>query len=757
MTSGLASAATIDVTRTDDVLANDATCSLREAVRAANANTASGAAAGECRAGSAGDTVRIPAGTFTLSIAGVDEDAAATGDLDVTSDLTISGAGAASSVVDAAGIDRVLHVVGAATGVEVSGLTLTGGHAPGAAPGADQVGADAAHSFDTPGTGTGGAAAGAGAGAGGGIRNDGSLALDAVVVRGNRAGNGGPGGAGTGGRGFSSPGAGGAGAPGTGGAGSAGGSGGGVFSAGPLTATDSTIVDNAAGAGGPGGAGQGGAGGDGGENVGGAGAPGTGGAGGAGGTGGGLAGPGAMTIVRSLVQANRAGPGGAGGGGTGGGGGSGGDSNQNTGWVGGAGGAGTGGLAGAGGAGGGLRALGAGVTATNTTFGLGSAGGGGAGGAGTGGSGGRGGTNAGPASSIGGTGGQGGDASGQDGAAPGDGAATAGGVSLTHGTVAANVAAAGGGTGATVPGTGGAGGGANHGSPGTAGADGTATPVSGPPSPPRGAVSDGDTLTRSVVAANALANCAGSVVDGGENVSFGDNTCPGLHADPKLGPLQDNGGPTPTMALGAGSAAIDAAASAGCPATDQRGFARPVGAGCDAGAFEVQPAPVVPGGGAGPGGGPGAPGPGGGGGGGLDPAPDLSAASLTARRFAVAPGATALTGRVAATRRGTAIRFTLSENARVRIVVQGSAAGRRVGGRCVAASRRNRARPACVRWLAAGALTRDAKAGRNRVGFTGRVGSRALRPGYYRLRLQATDGAGGRSPVRTLTFRIVAR
>ena len=57
-----------------------------------------------------------------------------------------------------------------------------------------------------------------------------------------------------------------------------------------------------------------------------------------------------------------------------------------------------------------------------------------------------------------------------------------------------------------------------------------------------------------------------------------------LFADPLLGDLADNGGPTPTMALGAGSPAIDFAS--GCPETDQTGAAR-VGA-CDSGAVEFQ-------------------------------------------------------------------------------------------------------------------------------------------------------------------------
>lgn len=59
--------------------------------------------------------------------------------------------------------------------------------------------------------------------------------------------------------------------------------------------------------------------------------------------------------------------------------------------------------------------------------------------------------------------------------------------------------------------------------------------------------------------------------------------------DPGLGALADNGGRTQTQALLAGSPAIDAAAAATCPATDQRGVARPQGAGCDSGAFERAP------------------------------------------------------------------------------------------------------------------------------------------------------------------------
>ena len=56
--------------------------------------------------------------------------------------------------------------------------------------------------------------------------------------------------------------------------------------------------------------------------------------------------------------------------------------------------------------------------------------------------------------------------------------------------------------------------------------------------------------------------------------------------DPLLGPLQNNGGPTPTHALMRGSPSINAGTSIGAPLTDQRGIARPCGTEVDIGAFE---------------------------------------------------------------------------------------------------------------------------------------------------------------------------
>ncbi|HEY1377735.1 MAG TPA: right-handed parallel beta-helix repeat-containing protein [Gemmataceae bacterium] len=58
-----------------------------------------------------------------------------------------------------------------------------------------------------------------------------------------------------------------------------------------------------------------------------------------------------------------------------------------------------------------------------------------------------------------------------------------------------------------------------------------------------------------------------------------------------LRPLADNGGPTPTVALGAGSAAIDHGDPALAGTADQRGVGRPQGPGVDVGAYEWVPAP----------------------------------------------------------------------------------------------------------------------------------------------------------------------
>lgn len=89
----------------------DVDCSLREAILTANAQPGA-------------DNVIVPAGVYTLTIPGANEDAGATGDLDITDDLTLTGAGAQATVIDGGGIDRVLEVTGT---VAIDGVAVRGG------------------------------------------------------------------------------------------------------------------------------------------------------------------------------------------------------------------------------------------------------------------------------------------------------------------------------------------------------------------------------------------------------------------------------------------------------------------------------------------------------------------------------------------------------------------------------------------------------------------------------------------------------
>lgn len=109
------------------------------------------------------------------------------------------------------------------------------------------------------------------------------------------------------------------------------------------------------------------------------------------------------------------------------------------------------------------------------------------------------------------------------------------------------------------------------------------------------------TVSNTIVANDpADSNCAGTITDGGFNLDSGAScgfteTTSRSNTDPELLPPADNGGPTQTRALRAGSPAIDAGESD--QAADQRGVSRPqngdnAGASVDdIGAFEREPAP----------------------------------------------------------------------------------------------------------------------------------------------------------------------
>ncbi|MEY2977546.1 MAG: hypothetical protein ACO31I_02465 [Prochlorotrichaceae cyanobacterium] len=128
--------------------------SLRDAIIEANTNA------------DAVDTINLPAGTYILTLAGSNEDASATGDLDITNGtITIVGAGSGTTTINAGGIDRVFQVLGGSN-LTISGVTVTGGVTPSLNPFTGDLG-------------------------GGIYVQDGTLIANSIVVDANQATNGG--------------------------------------------------------------------------------------------------------------------------------------------------------------------------------------------------------------------------------------------------------------------------------------------------------------------------------------------------------------------------------------------------------------------------------------------------------------------------------------------------------------------------------------------------------------------------------------
>jgi len=138
--------------------------------------------------------------------------------------------------------------------------------------------------------------------------------------------------------------------------------------------------------------------------------------------------------------------------------------------------------------------------------------------------------------------------------------------------------------------------------------------------------------------------------------------------------------------------------------------------------------------------------------------PVLSSASLRPKVFAAARSRSSKprAGAKPSSRRGTTVRYRLSEEARVAFRFERKTLGRRVGGRCRRTTDRNRSRRPCSRYRPAGSFTRESRVGKNRKRFSGRIRRKKLRPGRYRVTLRARDASGNRSRRRRLAFRMVS-
>ncbi len=127
-------------------VANEGGCTVRAAIMEANAWGTE----------QEPDLVVVPPGEYFFALAGNGNLA---GDLDITQSMVFLGAGAASTVIDASGFDRVFDI--RAGNVEIRGVTIRGGFVD-----------DTEALLD---------------GTGGGVRNEGTLLIADSVVTGNRA------------------------------------------------------------------------------------------------------------------------------------------------------------------------------------------------------------------------------------------------------------------------------------------------------------------------------------------------------------------------------------------------------------------------------------------------------------------------------------------------------------------------------------------------------------------------------------------
>jgi hypothetical protein len=483
----------------------DGLCSLPEAVTYAD-----GTPEPDCAPGT-------PTGTTTIKVPADATKYTVPGTLSITKNTTIDGGGASSTTIDGGGAVQVLNIASTAQ-VTISGVTISGGLSGDSTAGCTGsiFGRSCPQEDGLP---------------GGGIANAGTLTLQDSAVTGNRTS--------AGVRPFSFiirfcgifPNC-------VGSAGESagdGGNGGGIYNQGQITIADSTIADNAAGNGGDGTDGQAATGAD--TS---AGEPG--GSGGFGGWGGGLYNDSgaAATIADSTIAGNAAGnAGNAGAGGAA-------TISLDSG--------GSAGFPGFGGSGGGIVNFGI-LTVTGSTL----------------------------AANVTGVGGNGANGALGDGAGSGSNSTSGNGgsgggiyssstttVALSNSTIAGNTASAGG-TGGTGPGSAGSGGGIDQAGVGLVAL--VFVTVDGNQAGAGGGLFHSSvgsvTEAASIIASNTgspAANCGGPMVtDDGNNLVFGDNSCPGTAGVPKLSPLADNGGPTQTMALQAGSNAVDLVPANACP------------------------------------------------------------------------------------------------------------------------------------------------------------------------------------------------
>jgi uncharacterized delta-60 repeat protein len=127
-------------------------------------------------------------------------------------------------------------------------------------------------------------------------------------------------------------------------------------------------------------------------------------------------------------------------------------------------------------------------------------------------------------------------------------------------------------------------------------------------------------------------------------------------------------------------------------------------------------------------------------------APVISNASIAPRAWALKPrGAVeALLSKKKKAKKGTKIRYTLSEPARVVVRIERRKVKKRKGKKRIS-------------FVAVGSFAKAGAAGANSNPFSGRIGKKKLKPGRYRAALVASDTAGNSSATTRLPFKVVRR
>jgi hypothetical protein len=136
-------------------------------------------------------------------------------------------------------------------------------------------------------------------------------------------------------------------------------------------------------------------------------------------------------------------------------------------------------------------------------------------------------------------------------------------------------------------------------------------------------------------------------------------------------------------------------------------------------------------------------------------APTISTLSFAPAKFRVAAAPTALVAAKKRSPKGTKVTVAVSEPSLVVMHLARLVRGAPRGGKCKAGAKPSKGQRRCTARVSAGELNR-AVAGTLTFAFSGRLGTKALKPGRYVMRATATDAAGNSSAAKSAAFRVVA-